>query len=43
MPDQLKTTDPLRKSANGSNKDAPNYANYDEAKATPTRNSRIRW
>ena len=35
MLDQLKITEPLRKGANGSNKDAPNYANYDESKANP--------
>jgi hypothetical protein len=34
MLDQLHI-DKLRQGANGSNKDAPNYANYDESKANP--------
>ncbi|MCU1328477.1 MAG: hypothetical protein JWN34_3847 [Bryobacterales bacterium] len=34
MLDQLKITS-LRKGADGRNKDAPNYANYDESKANP--------
>ena len=32
---QLKITEPLRKGADGRNKEAPNYANYDESKANP--------
>ena len=35
MLDLLHITTPLRPGANGSNKAAPNYANYDESKANP--------